>query len=95
LTLPSPRGINEMSRVPIEMIIDRLDLRCTIWKSPRGVCNCWSAVTLRCPVCEAEKSTFADSSDPPGTAIVEAPCPNCEDGRSVRYFDERGLEIAP
>lgn len=52
-------------------------------------------VTLECNVCSKTKSVPIDPTDPPGTAKVRMPCPECAKGDRVMidYFDKDGKQI--
>jgi hypothetical protein len=77
---------------PIEMAIDRA----TGFKptarpapAPRRI------VTLRCPCCQQSKGVVRLPHDPPGTAVVEYPCPKCltQGEAEVVYFDAAGRQL--
>lgn len=77
---------------PIEMAIDqatgfRPDARPK--PAPRP------PVTLRCPRCQKSKSVDRLRHDPPGTAVVEYPCPEChkQGEAEVFYFDAAGRQL--
>jgi len=77
-----------MARSPIEIMIDQA---CGF--VPNGNPKP-PLITLRCPNCKRTKSAPIDPTDPPGTAIVEATCDQCNDGSGfpeVHYFNKRGL----
>lgn len=79
---------------PIDAMVDRCGLKCTRCGAPKGGCNCWDKnVTLRCPDCKRTKMVCKDPTDPPGTAVVEAPCDRCDRGGDkpeTRYYDAKG-----
>lgn len=55
-----------------------------------------SLVTLECSVCHKTQRVRRDKTDPEGTAVVMAPCPECNKGDSlVDYFDASGNQIYP
>lgn len=67
-----------MSRAPIDMMIDRLDLRCTRCNTPKSVgCQCWVTVKLRCPACRRTKRTSREPGDVLVRGFVELKCPEC------------------
>lgn len=79
-------------RSPIEAAMGRV-MRCTRCTALMGNCNCWDKITLRCPDCGRTKQAYKDQSDPPGTAIVEAPCDKCGHGGNkpeTHYYDVQG-----
>lgn len=56
-------------------------------------CDCWVKITLRCPKCYRTMAATKHDSDPPGTAVVEAPCPTCDRGGDkpeTHYYDANG-----
>lgn len=81
-----------MGRSPIEMMIDKACGLPPDWIDnlpPRDL------VTLRCPMCKKEMKVDRLDHDLPGTAIVEANCPDCPvDGfEEVLYFRADGTQI--
>ena len=83
-----------MSKTPINILIDRAGMKCTRCAAPMGGCDCWEKnIKLRCPVCKRIKMVYKDPTDPPGTAVVEAPCDRCDDGGNkpeTHYYDAKG-----
>lgn len=78
---------------PIDILFDRADFGCTVCNAPmKGPpCGCW--VKLRCPKCKKQQTTQRHETDPEGTAIVEAPCPECDRGGDkpeTLYYDVAG-----
>jgi|HubBroStandDraft_6_1064221.scaffolds.fasta_scaffold00056_31 hypothetical protein len=50
-------------------------------------------IMLYCPECKRRKEAPIDVTDPPGTAIVEALCTECDSGGfkpETRYYDSEG-----
>lgn len=91
-----------MSRSPISALIDKgiIDkgMRCTRCDAPMGQCDCWTTVTLRCPECKRTKQVTKHETDPPNTAIVEAPCDKCDRGGDkpeTMYFDMKDRQLHP
>ena len=79
---------------PIDMMMDTIDFKCTVCGVSRGVgCGCW--VTMRCPSCKKENSAQRHKTDPDGTAIVIADCPDCDKGHKsdVVYLDKAGQQV--
>ena len=85
-----------MMTAPINQMIDALDLKCTRCGVGRKIgCDCWAPITLRCPKCHRTQESHRDDSDPPGTAVVEAPCNRCDNGGDkpeTLYFDAKGRQ---
>ena len=53
-------------------------------------------VTLECPDCGKRKPAGREPSDPLGTAVVQAQCPDCDDDGGfpdILYFDAAGRQI--
>lgn len=77
---------------PIERLIGG-HMQCVRCGAAMGKCDCWTAITLRCPQCQRTKEATRDDTDPPGTAVVEALCDTCDDGGGfpgVHYYDAQG-----
>lgn len=77
---------------PIEMMIDQATGHKPSNQPPPG----W--VTLRCPNCRRTKRVASDKTDPPNTAIVEAPCGKCDRGGNkpeTMYFDAQERQLHP
>lgn len=76
-----------MARSPIEIMIDEAT-------GYKPMSNPWRAlILLRCPLCSREKGAPLDPTDPPGTAVVLAPCDKCDHGGlkpEVHYYDAEG-----
>lgn len=65
---------------PINIMIDRIDLRCTRCNERRAVgCRCWDQVKLHCPGCGRTKKATRDKSDPVDAKVIELKCPKCWD----------------
>lgn len=77
-------------------VLDRMiDAACGV---PPGFARLAPAkIILRCPRCAAEKAVRMDRTDPPATAVVIYPCPDCppHDGVECRYLDAAGNEVLP
>jgi formate dehydrogenase maturation protein FdhE len=81
---------------PMDAIISRTKFSCTLCGAAMGTCNCWTRIRLECPDCKSVKRTYQDGSDPPGTALVVARCPDCDDSGKypdILYFDASGKQI--
>lgn len=64
-----------MARTPLDILIDRADMRCTVCGTPRAEgCLCW--ITLRCPKCKRTKIGKREKGDPPGP-VVNLTCDRC------------------
>lgn len=75
-----------MARSPIEIMID--EATGSTGGNPRP-----APILLRCQMCKRTKKAPVDPTDPPGTAVVEAPCDKCDDGGlkpEVHYYDAEG-----
>jgi hypothetical protein len=82
-----------MNRSPIDRLMDKVDWHCVRCGAPMGTCECWVKVKLRCPRCERSQLVTREPHDPPGTAVVEYPCPQCDkiyDRATPQYYDARG-----
>jgi hypothetical protein len=63
---------------PINILLDRVDWRCTRCNAPKSVkCSCWEQVKLHCPGCGRTKKATREPSDPIGAKIIELRCPEC------------------
>lgn len=72
---------------PIEMMVDQA----TGFKPSAKLSR--PMVTLRCPLCKRTKQVDQHYTDPSGTAVVEAPCHDCDHGGlkpETRYYDVDG-----
>lgn len=86
---------------PMDMLLAQVDWKCvTCGVSMKVGCDCQAKrdadrVMLRCPKCMTEKRVDRDDSDPPGTAVVEVRCPDCNGGDfdCPTYFDAAGGEL--
>ena len=81
---------------PIESMFYRAGLKCTVCGAPwtgKVTCGCW--IRLHCPTCDREKQAALDPTDPPGTALIMTPCPECNSGDKamVEYFDKTGKQL--
>lgn len=74
---------------PIEMMVDRA---CGF---DREAAEKRPTVTLRCPKCQRTRAADQDATDPPGTAVVQAQCPECVGGDfdEPLYFDASGKQL--
>ena len=68
-------------------------VRCTKCGARFGGCDCW--IKLRCPCCGKTKSAERDNTDPPGTAVVETTCDECDNGdfAEVVYYEAHGAQL--
>ena len=82
-------------RSPIDILISRIEMRCTICQAKMGTCGCW--VKMECPSCGASKTAQRHKTDPEGTALVLARCPDCDDDGSeypeILYCDAAGRQL--
>jgi len=82
-------------RSPIEVMADRV-MKCVRCGAPMGGCDCWVKITLRCPKCKRTMQVTKDATNPPNTAIVEAPCDKCDRGGDkpeTSYYNAKGQQI--
>ena len=95
-----------MPRTPLEIMIDRA---CGIPDSEasattpllalvdraKGIPTHPDSILLHCIACGRRKQARRDPTDPPGTAVVQARCPECVGGDfdEVLYFDASGKHI--
>lgn len=82
-----------MARSPIEVMIDKV-----CGYSPNK--NAQLPMRIRCPICQTEKGTWRDKTDPPGATTVVFPCRMCvRDEKDLNteplYFDASGRQIVP
>lgn len=85
-----------MTRSPIDMLMDKVDWKCTRCGAKQGTCDCWVEIILRCPQCKKTRVSHREEIDPKGTAVVEFHCPECHDGVSkseVFFFDKDGKQL--
>lgn len=80
-------------RSPIDVLIDKV-----CGYSPNKEAERQLPLRIKCPICQIEKGTWLDKTDPPGTALVVFPCSTCvrnEDDVNTRplYFDASGKQV--
>ena len=77
-----------MARTPLEILIDRA---CGIPDNEAPP----TPITLHCIACGRKQRARRDPSDLPGTAVVQARCPECVGGDfdEILYFDAQGKQI--
>lgn len=81
---------------PIDTMLKKVDFRCLKCGAVTGTCDCWEKIKLECPDCGKQAAADRERSDPPGTALVKARCPDCDDGGGfpdILYFDAAGRQI--
>ena len=79
---------------PVDILLSKVDFRCTKCGAKQGACNCWEKVTLKCPTCGKEKKTHRDKTDPPGTVLIRAQCPDCTgEIHPVEFFNAKGRRL--
>ena len=88
------RGIESRKpRTPIEIMIDRA---CGITeRDTHAVVALSHWIMMHCPTCGREQYARRHWTDPPGTAVVQARCPECigVDGDEVIYFDAQKQQL--